>query len=280
MTLRPLAIAALLLVGTAAQAWNASGHMVIAAIAKANLTPSTRLAVDRLLQSTAMNSSTDFVAVASWADEVRNQRKETGPWHFRDTYFRTDGKPAVNKPDADNAVVEILRFEKILGDKAAPAPERADALRFLIHLVGDLHQPLHASALESESHPKGDRGGNDYKIVSSDEKGPKNLHQLWDGGAGLFVNAGETTPIAAEAEARALMATIPASSLRGVNDLDVEHWSNESVSASKKTVYSTPEGGTPSDAYMMKARTLAAQRATLAGYRLARLLNGLLGDEK
>lgn len=277
MRLRLLALATAVVTASAAHAWNATGHMVIAAIAQANLTPAARAEADRLLQNTAMGSSTDFVAVATWPDDIRNQRRETGPWHYRDTYFRQDGKPVVNKPDEDNAVTEIARFEGILKDKTKPDADRAEALRFLIHIVGDLHQPLHASSLESDAYPKGDKGGNSYQIQSSDERGPKNLHSLWDGGAGLFANAGDATEAAAQAEARALMATLPASNLRGADDLNVEHWSDESVKASKDFVYSTPVGKIPTDDYLTKGRALAAQRATLAGYRLAKLLNTLLG---
>ena len=279
MKLRAFALAALLAVGTAANAWNATGHMVIAAIARANLDPIARAEAERLLKVGADRpGSDDFVTVASWADDIRNDRKGTGPWHYKDLFFRDDDKAPANHAEEPNAVSKIREFTAILKDKSKPDAQRADALRFIIHLVGDIHQPLHATARETDAHPKGDRGGNDFAILSTEERGPRNLHSLWDGGAGLFPSfPRDQVKGVADAEGRALMATLPRSGFPMESEEDPDKWAVESFNDARKTVYDTEEGQEPTPKYLENARALAARRATLAGYRLADLLNKTLG---
>lgn len=281
MKLRFLALAAALSIGTAAQAWNATGHMVIAAIARANLDPAVRFEAERLLKVGADRpGSDDLIVVGAWADDVRNDRRETGPWHYKDLFFRDDNKPPANHAEEPNSVTKIREFAAVLGDKSKPDTQRAEALRFLIHFVGDIHQPLHATARETDAHPRGDRGGNDFVILppaDSGERGPRNLHSLWDGGAGLFPYVPrEQNRDLADAQARILMAALPRSAFRKVGVSDPDKWTVESFNDARSTVYSMSEGTEPSAEYLRKARTLAAHRATLAGYRLADLLNKAL----
>jgi len=280
MKLRLLALAAALSIGTVAQAWNATGHMVIAAIAQSGLTPAAKAETDRLLKIGADTPGMDdFVTVGPWADQYRNENRESGPWHYKDLYFRADGKPAANKPDEINAVSKIKEFTAVLGDKTKPDADRAFALRILIHLVGDIHQPLHASSEESDARPKGDRGGNSFLILTPDgsDRGPKNLHALWDGGAGLFPNRPrEEAKAAAEAQAKALIASIPRTSLPKVGESDPDKWTEEGLGLAKSVVYTAVEGKAPDSGYIEKAQKASAQRAVLAGYRLADLLNKTL----
>ena len=271
----------LLATTTLANAWNATGHMVIAAIAQADLKPTARAEVERLLKIDATRpGSDDFVSVASWADEIRNDRKETGPWHYKDLFFRTDGKPVQNKPDPINAVTKVEEFTLVLQDRTKPDAQRAEALRFLIHIVGDLHQPLHATARESDALPKGDRGGNSFPILPPDgaERGPKNLHSLWDGGVGLLQSyPREIGRDVAIAQARTIASLIPRSSLPNEGEKSPEKWAEESFADAKAQVYSTPEGAAPSAEYIERSRALVARRVAIAGYRLADLLNRTLG---
>ena len=281
MNLRALALSALLTVAAAAPAWNATGHMVIAAIAKANMTPATLAEAQRLLLIDAtLPGSDDLVGVGPWADDVRNDRRETGPWHYKDLFFRTDGKAAKNKPDAVNAVSKIVEFTAILKDRTKTDSQRAEALRFLVHFVGDIHQPLHAVARETDALPGGDRGGNLFAILPPDgsERGPKNLHSLWDDGAGLLQSyPRDQSRVVAMAEARTLMATLPRSSFPRAGESNPEKWAEESADFARKKVYSLTEGTVPPKDYLERSRTLAAQRLALAGYRLADLLNKALG---
>ncbi len=282
---RTLAIGAFVLVSACSQAWIDTGHMIIAAIAQKNLKPNVLAECERLLKIGADAKNTDFVTTGPWADDVRRDRPETGPWHYIDYHFRPDGKPTENRPDAENAVWAIEKFSAILKDKSKPDAERADALRFLIHFVGDIHQPLHATARDTDEHPKGDKGGNDFHIVAPDDfKGmsrpPRNLHSLWDFGGGLY--HGEPRPLTDEGRGRvmtqadSLMKQLPPKSFSAVADLNPEDWAQESFAASKSVVYNLTENTVPSAEYMAKAREVSSRRIVLAGYRLGRLLNQLL----
>ena len=270
-----IAITSLAAIATAQTfAWNGTGHMVIAEIALLRLTPTVRAECERLVRIGKTPMAYDFITASPWADDSRSERKETGAWHFINLHFRSDGKAVVNGPDPQNVVVAIERQSKILKDRTAPDLKRADALRYLIHFVGDLHQPLHATARDSEGHPKGDRGGNDFPL-----DGRSNLHSFYDRGAGLFppldrpLNALNRQLI--EVQARTLMATVPVPSNSILDEAPME-WAMEGLTAAKSTVYKTPEGVAPSKAYIEKARSLCARKAAIAGYRLSNLINRLL----
>jgi hypothetical protein len=276
---------ALSLVSLAAisQAWIDTGHMVIAAIAQANLKPEVYAEAIKLIAYDAPEKSNSFITAACWADDIRRSRPESGPWHYMDIHFRADGKPSTNKPDEENAATAIAKFSKILSDKTQTLGARAEALRFLIHIVGDLHQPLHGTARDTEKYPKGDRGGNEFPITPPSDFGdrpPTNLHFLWDSGVGLFQH--EPRPLSnlstgrIDLQVRSLMAALPRESFRNVGDQDPTHWANESMNEARTTVYNLQEGSMPTSDYIRKGQSVAAHRATLAGYRLADLLNKLL----
>jgi hypothetical protein len=259
--------------------------MLVATIAQTELKPRARAECDRLLAIGGDARNADFVTTSPWADDIRGQRRETGPWHYIDYYFRSDNKPAINKPDAENVVWAIQKFSAILKDRAKPDAERSEALRFLIHFVGDIHQPLHATSRETDDRPKGDQGGNAFRIVapaafSGMSRPPRNLHAFWDFGGGLF--HGEPRPLSADSRARidalasSLVKQYPQRSLRAARDLNPEHWAQESFELAKTVVYNLQENTTPTDAYVKQAQAVSGQRITLAGYRLARLLNELL----
>ncbi len=268
------------------QAWIDTGHMLIATIAERGLKPKALAEAERLLKIGGDVKNADFVTTSPWADDVRRQRPETGPWHYIDYHFRTDGKPDANKPDAENAVWAIDKFSAILKDKTKSDADRSEALRFLIHFVGDIHQPLHATARDTDEHPTGDKGGNDFRITAPSvfagmNRPPRNLHSFWDFGGGLF--QGESRPLSADSKSRIdalatkLTTEYPAKSFKKVGDLNPDDWAKESFELSKTVVYDLQEGTTPSDAYVQKAQEVSGHRIALAGYRLARLLNQLLG---
>ncbi len=275
-----------LLLSVAGQAWIDTGHMVVATIAQSRLSPSVSKEIDRLLAIGGDERNADFVTTSPWADDVRSQRRETGPWHYIDYHFRTDGKPTANKPDKENVVWAIQKFSAVLKDRSKPDAERSEALRFLIHFVGDIHQPLHSSDRDSDEHPDGDRGGNEFPIVAPSifdtvSRPPRNLHAFWDFAGGLY--QGERRPLSSASKARidalALQLTthFPERSLSKARDMNPNDWALESLQISKTFVYTLQEGSTPSEEYVKKAQEISGERLTLAGYRLARLLNSLLG---
>ena len=187
------------LIGSApvsALAWGHTGHMTVAQVAYLRLTDTTRHRVDALIQiqlkpttkhgphGTVIDVAgrTDtFVTAACWPDDIKSNANRE--WHFRDTAFSPDGTvPDVTVPDK-NVVTVIQDSLTQLKDAATSEHDKAQALRFLIHLVGDIHQPLHCSTRCTHEHEKGDRGGNDFMLV-----GAKDLHAYWDDGVKLFAD--------------------------------------------------------------------------------------------
>jgi hypothetical protein len=265
----------------ASYAWIDTGHMAVAAIAERDLKPEVRAEIETLLQIGGDERTRGFYCAACWADDTRN--RENAPWHYINHYFRTDGKPAQGKPLEENAVWAINKFTAVLADRDAQPEARADALRYVLHFVGDLHQPLHAVARETDERPQGDRGGNDFAITppAGMPGAPKNLHFLWDAGAGLFPRI--ERPLSERGKTR-LMAIVdeivkahPRDSFKDqVAILDPWQWSLECLELAKTVVYNLEEGSEPSAEYLAEARKTSARQAALAGYRLADLLNRTL----
>ena len=189
-------------------------------------------------------------------------------WHFIDLPFSTDGTP-VEQPPTPNARTQITAFRKVLASNSPDALKSYD-LVWLLHIVGDVHQPLHGAARFSQSTPRGDEGGN-LVIVCNPQCGTR-LHAFWDGV--LDTGGG---PVSAMTVGKSLPNANPA---RAAN-LSVDEWINESFQLARSTVYKPPVGPATgpyrldSD-YRKTARLLAAQRVALAGARLAKILNAEL----
>jgi hypothetical protein len=158
----------------AALAWREAGHHIAADIAEQYLAPDTARQVRALL---ALDNAGTLAEVAGWADEIGSRRPETLRWHFVNIPVHPPaGTPmaydaARDCPTGDCVVAAIDRFETVLADQARPARERLEALKFLVHLVADIHQPLHCG-------DDGDRGGNDTHVIFLGR--PTTLHALWD----------------------------------------------------------------------------------------------------
>ena len=181
----------LLLWAPTAQAWGCKGHQTVAYLAEKHLTPEakqmfqtllTENPIDPQLKRYCGNAVTDvFADAATWADDERTKAPKTGPWHFIDIPLgaaRDQVKESCGPTGCvTQAIVEQLA---ILKDKTASAADRAQALRFIIHFVGDLHQPLHATT-------NSDRGGNCVPVKYF-RRNPHaiggsytpNLHAIWD----------------------------------------------------------------------------------------------------
>lgn len=164
-----LVILVLLPVRTAA--WGNRGHQVIARIATARLSVSARQAIAELLQP-----GETLESISTWADDIKAQRPETRSWHFvliplgNSRYSRTDcGRGETCIIDA------IAQQTAILKDTDKGSGERAEALKYLVHLIGDLHQPFHVS---TNNNPP-DLGANRVRVTSLSGRAT-NLHEVWD----------------------------------------------------------------------------------------------------
>jgi hypothetical protein len=184
-----------LLAAPPSHAWGCKGHQTVAYLAQKRLTPEARQFVQKLLQENPIdpslkrycgNALTDLMADASsWPDDVRNDRKN-GPWHYVDIP-RGKHKGALDPfCGAEGCVTRAIEEQRaVLKDKSASASKRAEAMRYIIHFVGDMHQPLHAIT-------NGDNGGNCVAVMylhhepllnalrPEREDYSPNLHQIWD----------------------------------------------------------------------------------------------------
>jgi hypothetical protein len=272
------------------QAWGAGGHMMVAHIAFARLNPRAKAKAKALLAlpinpAAISSQSPDFVNAAHWADDLRPfpEFDDFKQLHFIDTPFSTDGTPLPELPTPNivTALKENVNILKTSTDKNA----QAQALRFIIHFVGDIHQPLHCATEVDKANPDGDRGGNLVSIMILDKNGqPKktNLHSYWDGGIGIFPPSGPNfapppLKLIPAAAARARVGNPPTA--RGVNlknPFNFSGWADESFALAKTVAYKgITNGATPTAAYKKKALQVANQRVAWGGYRLAALLNSI-----
>lgn len=263
-------------------AWNSVGHMVVAKIAYDRLTPTVRTKVDNIVASLSKEypNITRFEQIGFWPDTLRYQKIELfSHWHYIDYAFSDDGTPVKNLIDTDNIVWAINKIEPVVKNERANPYERARFLAFLVHLVGDIHQPLHTVSRISAAFPDGDRGGNLFPIkYKMGNVRIKNLHQLWDGGVGTFETSPD--PSAISELATNITTHYPATFFgQRTKDLNPENWAKEGYTIAKTVIYKTTENETPLAGYITTNQHTAEQCAALAGYRLAELMNQLLEEE-
>jgi hypothetical protein len=262
-----LAFAIWCLSHAAAFAWGGEGHHIVARIAADELTPKAKAAVADLLGGDATAS---LIQASTWADEIRPGRPETAPWHYVDIEITGTGYDAARDCRNDDCVVaQVERDAKIVGDQGISKPVRAEALRFLIHFVGDIHQPLHCS-------DNNDRGGISVRVVLEGHR--TNLHAIWDTPVVQALGSSEDE--------------VTAGLERGITQADriawsrgsAVDWSNETFGIAKDSVYRGIQGRggnyapliLPSD-YANGQRAIVTMQLERAGVRLAALLNRHLG---
>ena len=273
-------------------AWGPQGHSVIGLIADGHLKPEVK---ELIAKKFNINSLAD---VATWADRTRKKRKEESSWHYtniEEGQWTYDAER--DCPDRACVKEKIHEFSSIL--RSTPLRERKDALKFLVHFVGDVHQPLHLGNLK-------DRGGGTLRFLYKGEA--TSLHYLWDGG--LIDWGGEPPQVGVAADSNAAVtqtrppkawSLFPAGVARSrrvggasllkyaarlngrVSEVEVSTWSlstvsdwaNESRSLALKEAYNVDKDDL-SKAYIKRGQEIINLRLTQAGVRLAHLLNTIL----
>jgi hypothetical protein len=163
-----------------ALAWGAYGHRTVAAIALANIKPATRARIDVLLRQerqlgTPKCRVRSLQDAAVWPDCIKGENWRwgyTNPWHYQDEPVCGDFNIKADCANGNCVTAQIDRNQRILADRTLPAAQRLEALIFVTHFVGDIHQPLHAA----DNH---DQGGNAVKSPYGIAPG-WNLHSIWD----------------------------------------------------------------------------------------------------
>ncbi|WP_372018822.1 S1/P1 nuclease [Pseudoxanthomonas sp. 10H] len=242
-----------------AQAWGPLGHRLVARLAEDALTPQARAGIDRLLQA---EPDPGLAGIASWADDLRatdpGLGKRSARWHYVNI-----GDPGCafdadrDCPGGDCVVAAIETQARILADRSLSDAERRQALKFVVHFVGDVHQPLHAG----HAH---DRGGNDYQVNWRGKGG--NLHSLWDSG---MLNAQGLDEDAWLARLRALPAPAAVSPLPARAP---QRWAEQSCRVVVAPGF-YPGGHVIDQGYVDAHLPVAEAQLRLAGARLAATLN-------
>jgi hypothetical protein len=295
---------AMVLSATPARAWDDEGHMMVAAIAWDHLGDASRARVTALLKlnpdyATWIVDTTReerdeiaFMRAATWADAIKSEpgydndgnRPEGADaarnigyadhlqhryWHFIDVPLSIEGA-AGDPPATPNVQTQIHDFTAAIASYDASDDIKSYDLVWLEHLVGDAHQPLHATSRFSKDMPRGDQGGNLVALCARPCR--DELHFYWDDILGT-----NRTPGAALAEA----ARLPAPSRAAADIADESVWIRESFEAAQRYAYAAPigDGSGPYSLdvrYREAALAEARERVALAGIRLANLINSTI----
>ncbi len=265
-----IATTAALLVACAAIAggWGRDGHAIIAQIAWQELSDEAKAEIKKLLGEASLPE------IASWADVVRREAgyEWSGPLHYVNMPAdAAEYDPARDLPPEGNAVSAIDRFAAELKDRTLPAKERGEALMFLVHFVGDMHQPLHGGRAE-------DRGGNSIQLTFFEK--PMNLHAVWDYGI-LEANADEPWPVRYERLAGEITGIDRVAWLADMHAGDMSatagRWAVESHIMAEKYCYPVKPGDSIGAEYAERCAPIAELRLKQAGIRLAAVLEDCLG---
>ncbi len=301
-------LALLALAAPCAQAWNGTGHMTAASVAYDNLSPKTKAAVDALLAKHrdyalwmaekpagyADKARWAFMKASTWPDDVRKTPDDRPIWHYIDLPVVAPGytpPPATLIVVTPNAETQIGAETALLSTKTAPDQDRAVALCWVEHLIGDVHQPLHDASLFSPLFPKGDKGGNDESLAPGATDAdpleaaahPRKLHALWDDLLGA-----SRDPAQIQQNAARLAAAYPRRAFpQLVRHKAVHEWVQEGTNLAQKYVYlnealpMTPMGDQKAEVtlppgYLTAAHGVADRQIALAGLRLADTLNAAM----
>jgi len=263
-----------------ALAWGPQGHRTVGAIADRLLTPAAHAEVAQLLAADLdkfgnPSGRTTLESVAVWADEIRGTAADRPRWHYDDGPLCAQAPRESYCPAGECNSAQLERLTAVLADRHAGLRERNEALKWIVHLVGDIHQPLHAE-------DNGDLGGNRVHVALEGvhTRGRLTLHGAWDselvtlalGTRGRQAPPHDIDALAREARELTLDAGqgTPAS------------WASESNHLARNVAYQYPGfacGGVPAgvvvldDAYQREAVSIVRERLLLAGGRLANLLN-------
>ena len=297
-----------------ASAWDDTGHKLTTYIAWEQMSPTAREKAIKILlsapedsdlsvfylqdsRSTATKQRELFMIASTWADIVRDKNFKNrfamyhkGDWHYADTFFsNVNGKVEVLKDFAEpkgKAVEQLFAFDKSLRDAAVSDADKAIALAWVLHLGGDIHQPLHTSARVTQYDPKGDQGGNLFSLSPKGATGNDrvSLHWYWDSIIGRNT-ARQNDACDSDylpAIAKQITDKYPSSKMRSRLKLGkFDEWQMEGFQITSTKLYpaSLKFGEIPSDDYKKMAFNISEEQLALAGYRMGAMLNQIFDNQ-
>jgi hypothetical protein len=269
---------------TPVSAWGKEGHEIVGKVADKYLNSQARNAIDELLQGDQFQSLSDG-RLTNWADSIkgsavyRRKYPNNASWHFIDIDVTSDltnldlSKFCAN---GDCALEALRRFQGVLKDPTASAQDRREALFFVAHFMGDIHQPLHCATRITNG--TSDRGGNLVQVMyPGEDVHVTNLHKVWD--TDLVLEA--IGPLSLKDYADRLAGTLSTDKRKDYQKGKLEDWILESHKLARGQAYmnnnaSIPPDGQPtklSSDYVMKGAETVEEQMTKAGVRLAQFLN-------
>jgi hypothetical protein len=292
-------------------AWNKAGHMVSGAIAYSELRQGNQQSLDKVVailrehpeyskfeqQWNSLNQSNIspedknlylFMWAAKWADEARNNPAFNHPtWHYINFPYqpgRASNSIPREIPGEENIIFAFQKNLNVVQSNASNS-DKAVAICWLFHLIGDVHQPLHTTKLITNQYPQpeGDRGGTRFYIRVKPDSQTISLHKFWDDlilGSERFQTVRNT--------ATSLRGSYQRNKLPELKETKFNNWAKlESFRIAKQNAYLNGKLSGSSDKndgkvlpvnYAATAKPIAQRRMSLAGYRLADVLNQLLGQ--
>ncbi len=244
--------------------WGYKGHEVVGFIADRYLTPAVKTKLRAFCRAPSL------AYLGNWADVIRDDRPETAPWHYVNVDPQADAFDAGRDVPPHGCVVDrIEHFRRVLADEEADPSDRLDALRWLVHLVGDLHQPLHVSRAS-------DRGGNSIRV---NHRGSEtNLHAFWD------TDLIELQNLSAGDYARELRDEITDADVAAWQQGTPADWATESWRLARELAYRDADGNeiesgaTLGRRYVTTRTPIVDAQLRRAGVRLAWVIDQALAD--
>jgi hypothetical protein len=284
------------------KAWWDPGHLIVAMIAYMRLNDKAKAEVDRLtfIAQEDYPYLNHFITLGGWPDDLKAEGVRTyDTWHYTNIPYNPDGVSLPNRPDMD-VVWAINQMQIVMRSSRSRDVDKARHLGFLVHFVGDIHQPLHSTTYFSDDNPSGDQGGNEFNLQGN----YRNLHSLWDDGCGFLTEFADISPYGVKKEALTTEEieryNQVAMSLLGEFDvescdlkqLDPDFWALESHKLAIKygyrghqgkddrgrNIYLKP-GEEPTEIYLDSAQKVVKSQLVTAGLRLGEVLNELYGKE-
>jgi len=219
--------------------------------------------------------------VAVWPDRIKSSLGIFSDWHYTNTPYIVGNVSILADGESDNINFALAQCLETLHSRTAAAWTKAFALRFVIHLMGDLHQPLHCIELYNSAHPSGVEGGNLFNVTYSSPR-VSNLHSFFDSVGGLYLDSmpspiTENYIVRTQNDAVGIMSQFPVDLFPFLRNesVNLTAWIHESFQLGVDYAYNRIQEGanlTTMPGYVLDVRRMLRQQIALAGYRLANIL--------
>lgn len=285
-----------------AKAWWDPGHLLVAMIAYMELDKTAKKKVDNLtkLMQRDYPYINHFITLGGWPDDLKAEGvRSYDTWHYTNIPYNPDGVALPHSQEVD-VIWAINQMNRVLYSKNSRDIDKARHLSFLVHFVGDIHQPLHSTTYFSDENPSGDLGGNEFNLQGN----YRNLHSMWDDGCGFLSPFNDISPYGEDKQAlekkdikryqelaKELMKNYSEENLECLSQDDPDFWALESHKLAIKygyrglmgkndrdrNIYIKP-GDEPTQLYVNNAQDIVKKQLVIAGLRLGQMLNETLGE--